>query len=90
MRALTKSYDSAMETCGESGNVSHRTDGGVCEAQDSTAARDLRNRQEGEICIEHGEMTFVVNHLRIFLSRGRGWLCAIAAPSALDVSRQKI
>jgi hypothetical protein len=50
----------------------------------------LRDRQGGEICIEHGETTFFVDDLRILLARGSRWMRAIVWRSVLDASRQKI
>jgi hypothetical protein len=71
--------------------VSQRTDGRDRRAHDSPAywAHDLRDRQGGEICIEHGEMAFLVDDLRNVLTTGGRWLRANAARSALDASRKK-
>jgi hypothetical protein len=66
--------------------------GGIVGRHDAPGhwAHDLRDRQGGEICIEHGETTFFVDDLWILLTRGSGWMRAIARRSALDASRQKI
>jgi hypothetical protein len=50
----------------------------------------LRDRQGGEICIEHGATTFFVDDLRVLLTRGSRWMRAVVSWSALDASRQKI
>jgi hypothetical protein len=72
--------------------VSQRTDGWDLWPHDAPGhwAHDLRDRQGGEICIEHGETTFLVDNLWILLTRGSRWMRAIVRPSALDASRQKI
>ena len=73
------------------GYVSQRTDGRDQWAHDSSGhwAYDLRDRQGGEICIEHGETAFFVDDLRIFLTTGGRWLGANAARSALGASRKQ-
>jgi hypothetical protein len=72
--------------------VSQRTDGRDPWAQDSAGhwAHDLRDREGGEICIEHGATTFFVDDLRVLLTRGSRWMRAVVSWSALDASRQKI
>ena len=71
--------------------VSQRTDGGGQWAQHSPGhwARDLRDRQGGEICIEHRETAFFVDDLRILLTLGSRWLHANAPRSAFDASHKK-
>jgi hypothetical protein len=73
------------------GYVSQRTDGRDQWAHHPLGhwAHDLRDRQGGEICIEHGETTFCVDDLRILLTRGSLWMRANAVRSALDASPQK-
>ena len=52
-------------------------------------ARDLRDRQGGEICIEHGETAFFVDDLRILSAIGDRWLRANAVRSAHDAGHKK-